>query len=243
MMGKYIKKAKSAGEIALMEVVQSPLGVRTRARTLALQRLQKSSPAPSGGGCYLQLRSRRLEKPPIFDSKRQRQGPKDGGVRKPKLNTNSRTGSRLEGGSSNSETVSPDCLKRDAAVGAQEGEIQEDGNKVDAASVAEASFGENMLEIEGRERSTRESTPCSLIRDPESIRTPGSSTRPASSTDEGSRRLQNSVHRYMPMAHEIDEFFASAEEDQQRQFIEKYNFDPVTDEPLSGRYEWVKLDP
>lgn len=41
----------------------------------------------------------------------------------------------------------------------------------------------------------------------------------------------------------MDEFFAGAEEEQQKIFIEKYNFDPVTDKPLPGRFEWRKLDP
>lgn len=41
----------------------------------------------------------------------------------------------------------------------------------------------------------------------------------------------------------MDEFFAGAEEEQQKQFIDKYNFDPVNDKPLPGRYEWEKLDP
>lgn len=72
------------------------------------------------------------------------------------------------------------------------------------------------------DRSTRESTPCSLIRDPDTIRTPGSSTRPTCST-ETNRRTQNTMRRHIPTSQEMDEFFAAAEEDQQRQFIEKYD--------------------
>ncbi|KAM0993962.1 hypothetical protein COP2_009744 [Malus domestica] len=41
------------------------------------------------------------------------------------------------------------------------------------------------------DRTARESTPCSLIRDPDTIRTPGSTTRPTSSA-EANRRIQNS---------------------------------------------------
>ncbi|KAE8717551.1 hypothetical protein F3Y22_tig00110044pilonHSYRG00170 [Hibiscus syriacus] len=41
----------------------------------------------------------------------------------------------------------------------------------------------------------------------------------------------------------MDEFFALAEVDQKRQFIEKYNFDPAKDKPLPGRYQWEKMDP
>jgi hypothetical protein len=67
-MGKYIRKGKVSGEVAVMEVPGGALlGVRTRSRTLALQRAQ--NPPEKGGGPgetgeYLELRSRRLEKPP-----------------------------------------------------------------------------------------------------------------------------------------------------------------------------------
>lgn len=60
-MGKYMKKAKMAGDVAAMDVSQPPLGVRTRARTLAARQKGGSSPA-AAASCYLQLRSRRLLK-------------------------------------------------------------------------------------------------------------------------------------------------------------------------------------
>ncbi|XP_060180383.1 cyclin-dependent kinase inhibitor 4-like [Lycium barbarum] len=97
-------------------------------------------------------------------------------------------------------------------------------------------FGENLLEFEGGKRTTRESTPCSLIRD---LETPGSSTRPRRIN---ANEVPNSVRANIPTAHEMDEFFTRAEEQQRRKFIEKYNFDPVKEEPLPGRYEWVKVD-
>lgn len=71
------------------------------------------------------------------------------------------------------------------------------------------------------DRSTRESTPCSLIRDPDIIRTPGSTTRPTNSA-ETNRRVQNNSQRHIPTAHEMDEFFAGAEVEQQKQFVDKY---------------------
>lgn len=71
------------------------------------------------------------------------------------------------------------------------------------------------------DRSARESTPCNLIRDPDAIRTPGSTTRQTNSA-ETNRRIQNSSRRHVPTAREMDEFFAGAEEEQQKQFIEKY---------------------
>jgi len=70
-------------------------------------------------------------------------------------------------------------------------------------------------------RSTRESTPCSLIRDPDTIRTPGSTTRPTCSTD-ANRRTEHAARRQIPTSREMDEFFAEVEEAQQRKFIEKY---------------------
>ncbi|CAN6580104.1 hypothetical protein ACFX13_032247 [Malus domestica] len=236
-MGKYMRKSKPTGEVAIMEVSHSQpsLGVRTRAKTLALQR---SSAQPVTSASYLQLRSRRLEKPPILMTKRlepRRQ--------KPKTGPNSRASSRLG--------VESRCQKAEASeeTAAKEEEDRgqnEQGNTNDNENgdlgVEEASFGENVLEFEGRERTTRESTPCSLIRDPDIIRTPGSTTRPTSSA-EANRRIQNSSQRHIPTAHDMNEFFAGAEEEMQKKFIEKYNYDPVNDKPLPGRYEWEKVDP
>ncbi|KDP39379.1 hypothetical protein JCGZ_01136 [Jatropha curcas] len=254
-MGKYMRKAKTTGEVAVMDL---SLGVRTRAKTLALQRQarlpasppqpQPASSAPSSPGSagYLQLRSRRLVKPPtlVNDSKRQKQS-QNKEAQNPNPNSGVRVGSTVSGtdGSGQKNEVSGENKEE---VQEKKSDCEENNNNNDINESKdlgiEASFGENVLDIEGRERSTRESTPCSLIRDPETIRTPGSTTRPTSST-ETHRRIQNSAHRHIPTSLEMDEFFARAEEEQQRQFIEKYNFDPVNDKPLPGRYEWEKLDP
>jgi len=59
-----------------------------------------------------------------------------------------------------------------------------------------------------------------LIRDSETIATPGSTTRQRSSTA-GSQRLLN-TQRNIPTTCEMDEFFAGVEQQQQRLFIEKY---------------------
>lgn len=71
-----MRKDKAAGEVALVELPQqSSLGVRTRAKTLALQRLQSSAAVtPPHDSCYLELRSRRLAKPlPPQNSRKPRQ--------------------------------------------------------------------------------------------------------------------------------------------------------------------------
>lgn len=186
-----------------MDVTQSSLGVRTRARTLALHNSTQDA-------SFLQLRSRRLQKPPIptnnADSKKHKLQPKH----KHKL------------------TSLPNPNQ----------DVTED----EVEMVVEASFGENTLEFEGTHRSTRETTPSSLIRDPDTIETPGSTTR-RTIPNEANRRVENTMTRHIPTAHETNEFFESAEKKQQQKFIKMYNYDPVKDMPLPGRYEWVKVDP
>lgn len=51
------------------------------------------------------------------------------------------------------------------------------------------------------------------------------------------RRLTEAI---MPSEAELDEFFAAAEKDLHKHFAEKYNFDFAKEEPLKGRYEWVR---
>lgn len=72
-------------------------------------------------------------------------------------------------------------------------------------------------------RTTRESTPCSLIRDSDAIRTSGSSDRPTTGDDANSR-MQNPMLRDIPTANEINEFFSRAENQLHKQFVEKYEY-------------------
>ncbi|KAF7825731.1 cyclin-dependent kinase inhibitor 3 [Senna tora] len=209
-MGKYMKKSKIAGgDVAVMEVSpQSSLGVRTRAKTLALQRLQKplSPDADASSFSYLQLRSRRLEKV-VVDAKRHPPLPRPREQHKK-------------------------CCRESS-----DGDEAEE-NVVDVG--IEGFFGENVLEIEGRDRSTRESTPCSLIRDSNAITTPGSTTRKRTSSITN-QIIREHIQRNIPSAFEMDEFFSFAEKQQQIIFMEKYNFDIINDVPLPGRYEWVQV--
>ncbi|KAF9666095.1 hypothetical protein SADUNF_Sadunf16G0193100 [Salix dunnii] len=240
-MGKYMRKAKTTSDVAVMDLAY---GVRTRAKTLALKKQQgvKASPPSSPAG-YLQLRSRRLEKkpPPIpsphHDSSRRQQHRQDG-----------QKSSKLGQQQKQEEEKSPSPNRKSSSGSGQEKERGE--SKVESREVEESnnsnskdlgSFGDNVLDIEGRDRSTRESTPCNLTRGTEEARTPGSTTKTANRS-ESSRRLQNSTRRHIPTAHEMDEFFGPAEEEQLRKFTEKYNFDPVSEKPHHGRYEWEKLD-
>ncbi|CAN6290741.1 unnamed protein product [Urochloa humidicola] len=208
-MGKYMRKAKVSGEVAVMEVPGGALlGVRTRSRTLALQRAQRppldKGEAEEAAGDYLELRSRRLEKP----HKEQQQQPPPPPAHKR--------------GAGRKAAAAPPALAEDDV---------------------EASFGENVLDFDAMERSTRETTPCSLIRSSDMISTPGSTTKSKNSNSMTSRRrMEAATCRFIPSSLEMEEFFAEAEQQGQHTFREKYNFCPVNDCPLPGRYEWERLD-
>lgn len=147
-MGKYMRKrkTKTTGEVVTVLDV-SPLGVRTRAKTLALQRLKKSSSdtaiAAAGGGggggdgCYLQLRSRRLEKPLMgFEGKRRKHPLKES-----KRQNRSLRVKEMKGQSWNSGSVEGEMEEKE--------EIQETQKEINKNGSCE---GENLLEFDGRER-------------------------------------------------------------------------------------------
>ncbi|KAL9301446.1 Cyclin-dependent kinase inhibitor 4 [Arabidopsis thaliana] len=255
--------------IALMDVVSpsssSSLGVLTRAKSLALQQQQQrcllqkpsspsslpptsASPNPPSKqkmkkkqqqmndcGSYLQLRSRRLQKkPPIVvirstkRRKQQRRNETCGRNPNPRSNLDS-----IRGDGSRSDSIS------ESVVFGKDKDLISEINK-------DPTFGQNFfdLEEEHTQRTTRESTPCSLIRRPEIMTTPGSSTKLNICVSESKQREDSlsRSHRRRPTTPEMDEFFSGAEEEQQKQFIEKYNFDPVNEQPLPGRFEWTKVD-
>ncbi|XP_076934407.1 cyclin-dependent kinase inhibitor 7-like [Bidens hawaiensis] len=58
-----------------------------------------------------------------------------------------------------------------------------------------------------------------------------------------SRRKPPAPAADMPSAAELEEFFAKAEEYEQKRFAKKYNYDIVKDVPIEGRYQWVRLKP
>ncbi|XP_028553697.1 cyclin-dependent kinase inhibitor 4-like isoform X2 [Dendrobium catenatum] len=169
-MGKYMRRAKTTGDFAVMEVSsKSSFGVRTRAKTLALQRLQNSSPSPDDSFCFLQLRSRRLEKflPSVIKPKDAcKETVRSSAKPSPKLTLMADSGSVRR---SRALELTP------CSGGINFGSATSQSPLVNGAEVeveVEVSCGENMLEVEEMNR---------------------------------------------------------------------YNFDPVNDCPLPGRYEWVKL--
>ncbi|XP_019185213.1 PREDICTED: cyclin-dependent kinase inhibitor 4-like [Ipomoea nil] len=54
------------------------------------------------------------------------------------------------------------------------------------------------------------------------------------------RLISKSIPKNYPFAADV-EFFAAEEQKRLREFSEKYNFDFENEEPMEGRYEWVKL--
>ncbi|GAB2282602.1 hypothetical protein Dimus_017140 [Dionaea muscipula] len=62
-------------------------------------------------------------------------------------------------------------------------------------------------------------------------------------SSEYNSRIRSSTVEKMPSDSEIEDFFAAAEVDLQKSFIDKYNFDIVRDVPLEGRYQWVPVKP
>ncbi|CAN1144503.1 Cyclin-dependent kinase inhibitor 4 [Linum perenne] len=207
-------KSKRNGSVARMSLSLSHC-FRTRAKTLAFKQSRKLH----ASAAYLQLRRRRLQKPPVRLCRR-KATPADVLTR-------------------NHSLKAPDQLLLSDDQGVDDQNLEEEPpiSAIKQEEVPEESRG-LVAETETGNRSTRESTPCSLLRDPEAIATPVSDTRPTCSTDAVTRMPGRT-----PSDREMDEFFAGAEKEQVRRFIDKYNFDPVNDKPLPcGRFEWEKLD-
>eukprot|EP00250_Pteridium_aquilinum_P031280 c43350_g1_i1 orf=346-1362(-) len=90
-------------------------------------------------------------------------------------------------------------------------------------------------------RRTRESTPDSYAW---SMEAPGSTSRTRRAGRSQGRSLSappfNRANE-APSTSEIEAFFQGAEQQERRRFIERYNFDPVSERPLRGRYEWTSM--
>ncbi|KAJ4802642.1 Cyclin-dependent kinase inhibitor [Rhynchospora pubera] len=163
---------------------------------------------------YLDLRSRRLEKKLVVSKKKQR------GYEK----RNPSSAKKSVGSRNRSEERDP--------LSGMEGGAEENNEKL------QGPFGDN----ETASREARESTPCCLIRDSNKSLTPSSSNN-CSAKPTTHQTGGHTSQRVIPSEREINDLFGKPEELQQKNFTEKYNFDPVTEQPLPGRFEWEKLDP
>ncbi|CAN6478486.1 unnamed protein product [Victoria cruziana] len=222
-MGKYMRKGKGIGEVALMEMSQVA-GVRTRARALAALRRKSNAAAVVGElqVSYLELRSRRLVKSAPARGKHAELA-----VPVPERTVNS-------GGDAG----------REAEVA-----TSSNGSSLENAGVAAGCGDVSDLEVEVSLGETAVDYECS-----ESIRNAAASSNLGEQSEALESTTSPDVNNYgdlsrqapkpaAPSASEIEEFFAPFEKEEQRRFIEKYNYDPVKDVPLEGRYEWVKVTP
>ncbi|KAG1330726.1 cyclin-dependent kinase inhibitor 1 [Cocos nucifera] len=199
-----------------MEVTQV-VGVRTRARTLALAAaaaerrsgMSKRRMAIVGSGeiqiSYLQLRTRSVVMKPRIT----RSTADSGGRRCPSSDLG-RISRRSSNASCETAPEEPPSPSGDP----------EDGEVLDtAAPYSECSSNR------------KETTPSSSRVEEWSDLEP--------TAERTSRRRRRA--EMMPSEAEIEEFFAAAERDQWQRFSAKYNYDIVNDAPSEGRYEWFRI--
>ncbi|KAJ4963539.1 hypothetical protein NE237_023478 [Protea cynaroides] len=227
-MGKYMRKCKGIGEIAVMEVAQ--VGVTTRARTLAMA-TRAAAAARSGvtkrrklasgelqfSSSYLQLRSRRL---PVITPEKL--------VSPATLENLGQVSSEDRCSSPNSDHI---LASRCSSNGSTDELVEESSRSVDPEGEGDCFNNDNSTTYSDRRR---EKTPSSEFRaesgDLEST------ARPAEANSRHRSRAKK-----MPTEAEIEDFFSAAEREQQKLFADKYNFDILKDVPLEGRYEWIRL--
>ncbi|MCO5577461.1 hypothetical protein L7F22_031293 [Adiantum nelumboides] len=115
---------------------------------------------------------------------------------------------------------------------------------IDFNAEGEQFYGESPMVVgpsnkDRHRRRTRESTPDSYAW---SMEAPGSTSRTRRARRNQGRSLSappfNRANE-APSSSEIEAFFQGAEQQERRRFIERYNFDPVSERPLRGRYEWT----
>ncbi|RWW72491.1 hypothetical protein BHE74_00019687 [Ensete ventricosum] len=219
-MGKYTRKARVTGEVAVMEVSrhQSTNGVRTRARSLAAA--AAAAAAADSSLAYLELRSRRLEKPapPAPTSK----PCKDTCKEAPKANADPRVSSADSGSVGSARTRR--CSDKDEDVA--------DTTAVVAAPDVEVSFGENVIDVEAKER-------CDFA---SKLRQKFGLCQLGFPKSGFFFFLFSSSFLWLYygvcsgyLHHCFDKGFRDDR-------YSRYNFDFVNECPLPGRYEWVKPD-
>ncbi|XP_031491278.1 cyclin-dependent kinase inhibitor 5-like [Nymphaea colorata] len=226
-MGRYMRKCKGVGEVAVMEVSQVA-GVRTRARALAALRRNSSAAAVVGElqVSYLELRSRRLVKSAPARGKNAELPARVPAPAEREVNSGAAAACEAEvRTSSNGSSVEDDApgAGRCGDVSDLEVEVSLGETAVDyecSGSIREAAASSNL----GEESEALESTTSPDVNN---------------YGDHGRKTSKRSA----PSVSEIEEFFAAFDKEEQRRFTERYNYDPVKDVPLAGRYEWVKVTP
>ncbi|PKA59511.1 Cyclin-dependent kinase inhibitor 3 [Apostasia shenzhenica] len=217
-MGKYTRKCRTIGEVAMMEVAQV-VGVRTRARSLALASATptaavevrgspKKRKVPADGSdepevmqiAYLELRSRKL----VMTQ------------RDPRSAKNS--------AEQRCRSVEPGRISRCSSISSCEAVDEDDlpGGKKHCDDLASSVCDVERSGVRGA------FTPSSNI---DAI-----DSNEMESTAE--RRPLQPAPETVPSAAEIEDFFATAERAEKLRFAARYNFDVDDEIPLEGRYEW-----
>ncbi|KAG6480720.1 cyclin-dependent kinase inhibitor 5-like [Zingiber officinale] len=163
---------------------------------------------------YLELRSRRLAKPSLLSV-----DPCEGSTK-----------------SHHSGPTSWERATRNPRKGSEPVIAFDKDEEVGETTVVEVDH----FDVEATERHIRETIPRGSIRKPDMITTPGSTTRPTTSSVNNQRRHKISQH--IPTQQDLEEFFGNTEQYHHQNLQEKYNFDFANENPLQGRYEWVKPD-
>ncbi|XAR73978.1 hypothetical protein NMG60_11008122 [Bertholletia excelsa] len=215
-MGKYMRKYKRIGEIAVMEVGHA--GVRKRARAIAI------AAEASSGNKRRKAAPRELRcSPSIFQLRsggRVKVKPKDSVSPSTSRILVQRTVSNDRCSSDSSDNFPTSCCSSTASSdrakqGFKVSDLEDDSVQIETSTCEY--FGP-------RER--REMTSSSEVQ----------------VESEANSRPRLSVEK-MPSDPELEEFFAVAEKDLQKRFAEKYNYDIIKDVPLEGRYDWIRLKP
>ncbi|KAL7101343.1 hypothetical protein ACP275_08G048500 [Erythranthe tilingii] len=216
-MGRYASKCKESGEAAVMEkpvdnkASSAAAGGRKRKTALGESELSKPS---------IQLKTRRLSLTLSTPDN----------SASPARSWNStcesvNSGRVLASRCSSSRPISELAKEISGSVDLeQENEVSVEFFPISAA--------ENSVDII---RDRRETTPSSDD-DVQSESGELESTAGPRETNSGRRSAAK-----MPTEAELEDFFTAAEHNLQKQFIDKYNYDIVKDEPMEGRYEWVQI--
>ncbi|CAK9166482.1 unnamed protein product [Ilex paraguariensis] len=229
-MGKYVRKCKAIGEIAVMEVAQ--VGVRiTRARAaLAMAAAATSS---SGTAKRRKASSGKLEFSASFAQLRRRRRvlvtPENSASPATSGNSRRQTTSNVRSASPTSDHILTSCCSSNGS-----GELTNERVKFVDLEEESAEIEMSTYESDSRGRERREATPASELQ-------VESGELESTATPSEANSLRRLTVEKMPSESELEEFFAAAEKDIQKRFTEKYNYDIVKDAPLEGRYEWVQL--
>ncbi|CAO2827995.1 unnamed protein product [Amaranthus hypochondriacus] len=226
-MGKFLGKCKEiVGEIAFV-------GVKTRARARAALMAATSTPSPTkkikkvSKSNILQYQLRNRRRTTSFSSQVV--------VEEDEKIVNCES-SREVIITNTSSDFPPPCCSSNNVDGVNEDEVNINLSKSSESEVVKDCLEISITdpEVQSTEEASSRYIDCHRTEEAREI---------TKSDGQQSSSTQSTVQNKMPSHSEIEDFFASAEKEIQKRFIDKYNFDFENDAPLEGRYEWVPIKP